>query len=118
MQLLMGTQIPTPNTKQGQTMMKTSLQIVEHSGSEDFKTILVALLTKHQLHIVKQKCVQGGLQIGIVEGPILTIYATGTVLLQGHHQERAQAFKAELEAAFIELRHQQFVAALQRGDVC
>jgi hypothetical protein len=88
------------------------LQTIDHVHGEDLRTILVALLEKHYLHLAKVDGVQGGLKVCLAEGPKLTIYRTTKVLLQGRKQELARAFRTELEAAIVEMVHRRSVAAL------
>jgi hypothetical protein len=93
-----------------------SLQTIGQFHGEDLRTILLALLEKHHLHLAVVDIVQGGLQISLAEGPKLTIYRTARVLLQGRRQELARAFRNELEAAIIEMMHRQSITALWQGD--
>jgi hypothetical protein len=89
------------------------------SGSIAFKgftSTLIALIEKYGLTLARVNKVQNGLQIHLNEGPSLTIFNTGKVLLQGRAPERAQALKIELEVEIAKERHRQVLAALLRGD--
>jgi hypothetical protein len=73
-----------------------------------------ALLAKHRLRVAEEKHLGNGLQLRTCEGPIINIFSTGTVQLQGRRPELAREFVDDLRAAIAEFRHRRWIA--RRGE--
>ncbi len=77
----------------------------EGDNTLDFRRLLETLLAKHRLRVVEVRQLQHALQLRLSKGPIINIFSTGTVQLQGRRPELVREFVEELRAGIAELRH-------------
>ena len=75
---------------------------------------LIALFEKHCLRIAGLKELPHGWQFRTSEGPIINVFASGNVLLQGRRQELALEFVQDLRAEIAEIRHRLAIGRLGR----
>ena len=77
--------------------------VSEGDDAFDHRGILQALLAKHRLRVAEVRKLTHAYQLRTIEGPIINIFATGTVQLQGQRTHLAREFAEELRTEIAKL---------------
>lgn len=77
---------------------------------------LIALFEKHRLCLAGLKELPHGRQFRTSEGPIINVFTTGTVFLQGRQPELALEFVKDLRAEIAEINQRRWVATGRLGS--
>jgi hypothetical protein len=83
------------------------------AGGDDaleLRPILHALFAKHGLHVTKVKQLEHGWQYRTYEGPIVNVFNTGKIQLQGRKVHAANNLVEELEIEIAELLHRRWLS--------
>jgi hypothetical protein len=86
----------------------------EGDNTRGLRRLLEMLLTKYALHVAEEKPLEHGVQLHTCEGPIINIFSTGTVQLQGRRTHLAREFVEELRDGIGELRHHRWLSLIAR----
>ena len=84
--------------------------------SPELEAVLIALLEKHHLRVEGARGLAHGWQIRTSEGPVINIFTTGAVQLQGRRPELAREFVGDLKAEIVEIRHRRWLATGRLGQ--
>ena len=81
----------------------------------DLRPVLQALFAKHGLHVAEAKQLKHGWQYRTYEGPVINIFNTGTVQLQGRCPELAGEFVKDLRSKIAEILHRRWLSKGHQG---
>lgn len=84
--------------------------VARRNDAIDLRPLLEALLAKHRLRVAEARELQNCWQILTSEGPIINIFSTGSVQLQGQRTHLAREFVEDLRAEIDELRHHRWLS--------
>lgn len=82
---------------------------VKGNDTIDLRQILQTLLARHYLHVTEVRELGNGWQIRTTEGPIINIFVSGTVQLQGRNTDIARKLVEDLRSAIAELKHDRWL---------
>jgi hypothetical protein len=87
-----------------------SKAFVNNNDVIDLRPILQTLLARHRLLVSEVSELEHGWQIRTTDGPIVNIFITGSVQIQGRNTDLARQFVEDLESAIVDLRHSRRLA--------